>query len=196
MTFRLTDFASVSITQVLDIRTTGNRYKRSRVEGNKKPYWMIELTTSPLPYAQGMAAAAYLDSLKGSLEIIKLPVPLPNLVNRSGLTNTSADDAGDKVASINGFSNNLNNAVLAGDFIQFTNHQKVYRIVNNAASNGSGQLSATITPELFKSTTLNEPVKYGDAVLFQCCLDDYVSMDVSANDSKFVVFNITLVEQG
>jgi hypothetical protein len=196
LTFRITDFASVSITQVVDIRTPGNRYKRSRVEGNQKSYWMIELTTALLPYAEGMAAAAYLDSLKGSLEIIQFPCPLPELATRTGLTNTTANNSGTKSASISGFNNNLNSAVRAGDFLQYSNHQKVYRAVDNQNANGSGQLNVTITPELFKTTTQNETIKYGNNVSFQCCLEDYVSMNVSASNGKSIVFDITLVEQG
>lgn len=196
MTFRLTNFASVSITQVVDIRTPPNRYKRSRVEGNQKPYWMIELTTAPLAYAEAMAAAAYLDSLKGSLEVIQVPCPLPELATRSGITNTAVDSSGTKLVGLSGFANNSTGAVLAGDFMQYTNHPKVYRFVNDSNADSSGDLTATITPELFTSTTSGESVKYGNAVSFQCSLEDYVSMDVNAKNGKFVVFNITLVEQG
>ena len=196
MTFRLTDFASVSVTQVVDIRTPANRYKRSRVEGNQKPYWMIELTTAPLAYAEAMAAAAYLDSLKGSLEVIQVPCPLPELATRSSVTNTAVDSASTKLVGLSGFANNSTSAVIAGDFIQYSTHPKVYRVVNDGNADGGGDLTATITPELFTATTSGESVKYGNAVSFQCSLEDYVSMDVSARGGKFVVFNITLVEQG
>lgn len=196
MTFRLTKFESVSITQVVDVRSTGNRYKRSRVEGNQKPYWMIELVTPPMPYAEGMAAAAYLDSLMGSLEIIQFPCPLPELVTRSGVTNTAIDTAGTKLVGLSDFTNSLSDAVKAGDFMQYTNHQKVYRLVNDGNANSSGDLTATITPPLFVATTSGEAIKYGGDVSFPCCLEDYVSMDVSAKNSKLIVFSITLVEQG
>ena len=196
MTFPITDFARVNITQVVDARMPKPRYRRSRVEGNQRPYWMLEITSTALPYNEAMGAAAYLDSLKGGLTLFSFPMPLPALTIRSGLTNYAANAKDSAIANIGGFTANQPNASLGGDFIQFTNHQKVYRLVNTKNATAAGRVIADITPELFVGTTTSEAIKYGSDVSFQVCLDDYVTMEVTANNGKFVVFNLTLIEQG
>jgi hypothetical protein len=197
MTFRITRYSKIEITQVVDVRTTAkNKYNRARIEGPNRAFWQIDMTTPPLPYAEAMGVAAYLDSLKGSLEIIEVPNPLPELATRTGLTTLAIDAKESKTLRIDGFISHQSNAVVAGDFVQHSTSQKVHRIVNTANANDSNNVSATITPELYANTEAGGLLKYGDAVIFQCCLDEYYSMNVSASNGKFVVFNITLMEQG
>jgi hypothetical protein len=197
MTFRINSYSKIEITQVVDVRTTAkNKYNRARIEGPNRAFWQIDITTPPLPYAEAMGVAAYLDSLKGSLEIIEVPNPLPELATRTGLTTLAIDAKESKTIQITGFGSNQQNAVVAGDFVQHSTSQKVHRIVNTLNANGAGNVIATITPELYANTVAGGLLKYGNAVSFQCCLDEYYSMDVSASNGKFVVFNITLLEQG
>jgi hypothetical protein len=196
MTFRISEYSKIEITQVVDVRTTAkNKYNRARIEGPNRAFWQIDITTPPLPYAEAMGVAAYLDSLKGSLEIIEVPNPLPELATRTGLTTLAIDAKESKTIQINGFSNNQSGAVVAGDFVQHSTSQKVHRIVNTANADATGNLTATVTPELYANTAAGGLLKYGK-VSFQCCLDEYYSMEVSASNGKFVVFNITLLEQG
>jgi hypothetical protein len=196
VTFPLTEFSNVSITQVVDARMPKTRYLRSRVEGNRRPYFMVELTTTPLPYAEGMAAAAYMDSLKVGLTVFALPNPLPALATRTGLSSNGINLPESTSITLDGATPSQTNALVGGDFIQYTNHQKVYRLVGNKNANGAGEVTATITPELFSQVNNNEVIQYGENVVFQVCLDDYVSMDVRANNGKFIVFTVTLIEQG
>jgi hypothetical protein len=197
MTFRINTYSKIEITQVVDVRTTAkNKYNRARIEGPNRAFWQIDITTPPLPYAEAMGVAAYLDSLKGSLEIIEVPNPLPELATRTGLTTLAIDAKESKTIQIDGFSNNQSGAVVAGDFVQHSTSQKVHRIVNTANAGATGNLTATVTPELYAATAAAGALKYGNAVSFQCCLEDYYSMEVSASKGKFVVFNITLLEQG
>ncbi len=197
MTFRITNYSKIEITQIVDVRTTAkNKYNRGRIEGPNRAYWQIDITTPRLPYAEAMGVAAYLDSLKGSLEIIEVPNPLPELVTRTGLTTLTIDDQESKAIQITGFGSNQQNAVVAGDFIKHSASQKIHRIVDTSNANGAGNVTATITPELYADTVAGGVLKYGDAISFQCCLETYYSMNVSASNGKYVVFNITLMEQG
>jgi hypothetical protein len=196
MTFRINSYSKIEITQVVDVRTTAkNKYNRARIEGPNRAFWQIDITTPPLPYAEAMGVAAYLDSLKGSLEIIEVPNPLPELVTRTGLTTLAIDAKESKTIQITGFGINQQNAVVAGDFIKHSASPKIHRIVNTLNANGAGNVNATITPELYADTIAGGVLKYGDPS-FQCCLEEYYSMNVSASNGKFVVFNITLMEQG
>jgi hypothetical protein len=196
MTFRITEYSDIAIQQVVDVRTGPKRYNRPRIEGPERAFWQIEITTPLLPYAEAMGVAAYLDSLKGALEIIEVPNPLPEIVNRTGLTTLAIDAQESKTIKITGFGSNEQNAVVSGDFIKHSASQKIHRIVNTLNADGAGNVTAIITPELYADTVAGGVLKYGDAISFQCCLEDYYSMNVSAKNGKFVVFNITLLEQG
>jgi hypothetical protein len=196
MTFKITEFSSVVSSQVVDVRTPGARYNRSRVEGNKKPYWMFELTSTPLPYEEAMGVSAHLDSLNGSLEIFTMPPPLPALAVRTGLTIHTASVKGSNILYVGGFTANQLSSAKAGDYMQLAGHQKAYRIVENANADATGEASITVTPRLFEASVLNEVVKYGDAVQIQCCLEDVVEMPVKANSGKYVAFDLTVMEQG
>jgi hypothetical protein len=197
MTFRINNYEDVDIEQVVDVRLPGkNKYNRSRVEGPNRAFWQIDITTQSMPYAQGMGVAAYLDSLKGGLEIIEVPNPLPEIVTRTGLSTLTIDNKESKTIRITGFGSNQQNAVVAGDFIKHSASQKIHRIVDTSNANGAGNVTATITPELYADTVPGGVLKYGDAISFQCCLEEYYSMNVSANKGKFITFNITLMEQG
>jgi hypothetical protein len=196
MTFRITKYSEINIQQIVDVRTDPKRLNRPRIEGPRRAFWQIDITTPPLPYAEAMGVAAYLDSLKGSLEIIEVPNPLPEIVTRTGLTTLTIDDQESKAIQITGFGSNQQNAVVAGDFIKHSASQKIHRIVDTSNANEAGNVTATITPELYADTVPGGVLKYGDAISFQCCLETYYSMNVSASNGKYVVFNITLMEQG
>jgi hypothetical protein len=196
MTFKITEFSSVVASQVVDVRTPAPRYNRSRVEGNKKPYWMFELTSIPLAYEVAMGVSAHLDSLNGSIEIFTMPPPLPALAARTGLTIHTLSAEGSSTLHIEGFAANQTSAAKAGDFLQLSGHQKVYRIVETADADATGEASVTITPTLFEASVLSEAVKYGDSVQFQCCLEDVVDMPVKATSGKYVAFDLTVMEQG
>jgi hypothetical protein len=196
MTFKITEFSSVVASQVVDVRTPAPRYNRSRVEGNKKPYWMFELTSQPLPYKLAMGVSAHLDSLMGSLGIFTMPPPLAALAVRTGLAIHTASVEGSDTLYVSGFTANQTSAAKAGDYIQLTGHQKAYRVVETADADTSGDASVTITPTLFEASVLSEAVKYGDSVQFQCCLEDVVDMPVKAETGRYVAFDLTVMEQG
>jgi hypothetical protein len=196
MTFRITEYSDIDIKQVVDVRTGPKRYNRHRIEGPERAFWQIEITTPGLPYAEAMGVASYLASLKGALEIIEVPNPFPEIVNRTGLTTLAIDAKESTTIKITGFGSNQQNAVVSGDFIKHSASQKIHSIVNTLNADSAGNVTATITPELYADTVAGGVLKYGDAISFQCCLEDYYSMKVSAKNGKFVVFNITLLEQG
>ena len=56
--------------------------------------------------------------------------------------------AGDTTIAVDGMGNNLTGVLKAGDFVRFTGQTKVYMVVEDLSSNGSGAGTLTIEPPL------------------------------------------------
>lgn len=196
MTLPITRFADSEIELHVDVNTSGKmRYNRSKRLSNREPFWLITLTTVPQGYAQGEATAAYLDSLLGELTNFALPNPKPAFAIRNGLTLAANASKGDKTVSFAGHIIDQSDAVVAGDFFQFTSHTKVHKIVFNADANGSGISTATITPPLSQDVTAGTPINYGANVTFNVSLRGSVKTDVSARAGRLITHDIELIEQ-
>lgn len=197
MTIPIDHFAQINIEQIVDVRLSGDaRYRRNRRLGNKKPYWMISITTVPLEYAESSELSAYLDSLLGEFKVFSLSNPLPALTQRSGVSLVSAAAQSATTVALGGFSASQAQAVIAGDFIRFNGHPKVYRIVETANANSGGVTTAKITPPLMQSVNSATSVEYGVDVDFQVSLRDTIEMSVNGKDASYSVYNIDLIEQG
>lgn len=197
MTLPTDQFAQINIEQIVDVRLSGgNRYRRNRRLGNKKPYWMISLTTVPLDYSEGVKLSAYLNSLLGELSVFSLKNPLPALAVRSGVSTSSTAGKNDTTVALGGFSASQPQAVMAGDFIRFNGHSKVYRVTATANANSGGTAVVKVTPPLMQSVNSATGVEYGADVNFQVSLRDTVEMSVNGSDAGYSVYNIDLIEQG
>jgi hypothetical protein len=189
-------FSAVSITQKVDIRLPKDRYSRSRVEGNKRPYWVIDLTSTPITdFADAEEKAAYLDSLKEGLTLFPLPNPRRPIAQYLGLSSQSAASKNASTVTIKDFATNLTKAAMAGDFIQYANHPKAYRIKETSPSDVSGFSIVTLNTGLFADVPINTAINYGKDVIFQVCLSDSYEMKDKAN-GKLSVFDLALIEQG
>lgn len=80
------------------------------------------------------------------------------LINGAGQTG--------QVLNIDGAPNNVTNYLRAGDMLQIGTglNARLYRVLNDANSNGSGQVSLDIWPALRQATTDNQPVIVSNAV--------------------------------
>nr|WP_136252880.1 hypothetical protein [Ningiella ruwaisensis] len=182
------DNAKISIEQMVDTRTSKTRYFRNRARGNKSPFFMLAITSPPMPYAEFMAYSAMVNSLEGSLEVFDLPNPLPALASFSGHRPDTTFNRGLKVIDIDTDAD-----YKPGDFIQFDNHKKVYQIASK--SNISGAIRLTLTCPLVETISTATTVLYGDDVVFQVCLNNQFSAEVDAGKSKFGVIDVELIEQ-
>ncbi|GBL02928.1 hypothetical protein [Glaciecola sp. KUL10] len=180
--------SKIEITQVNDTRISKARYYRNRARGNRASYYMISITSPSLPYDQYMELCALYESLEDGLEIFKLPNPLRPLAAFSGHTVESATQAGLKQINID-----TNEPYKVGDFIQFDNHVKVYRIAGVLVDGAI--LTITLACPLYTSVPANTLVKYGADVEFQCSLLNEFRSTINANKSDRGVIDVELIEQ-
>ena len=188
MTFPTDVFSGVVIEQITDTRVSKTRYYRNRARGNKAPFFMVALTSPPLPYSEYMATMAVIESYEGALEIFALPNPLPALAAFPDYALDVTANAGSKTVILDRQAN-----YRAGDLIQFSSHAKAYRIAS--VSIGSGVTTIGLSCPLLETVLTSDDVLYGANVIFQVCLEDVSPMDIQASQSKFGVIDVELIEQ-
>lgn len=189
MIFPTSKFQSVTVEQVSDTRVGEARLFRNRSYGNKEPYWLFTMITPPLPYAEGMGLAAFLDSLLGGFEKFDLPCPVPQISSNPNSTlNTTANKGATQLNVA------TPNDARSGDFVQVAGSKKVYRVTQDSL--GAGTKTITITPPLMESV-LSAPstLLYGNDVVFQVSLEDRSAGEVTAERGKFMIHDVELIEQ-
>ena len=70
--------------------------------------------------------------------------------------------AGDTTIAVDGMGNNLTGVLKAGDFVRFTGQTKVYMVVEDLSSNGSGAGTLTIEPPLRANLSDNTVLIYNN----------------------------------
>ena len=101
-------------------------------------------------------------------------VSLPDLKNAKGNVSGTvlvdgAHTAGDTTITVDAMTGSL----LAGDFVKFANHSKVYMVVADVTADGSNDATLTIEPPLRSNLANNEAVTY-DGVQFTVRLSNDV----------------------
>ena len=124
-------------------------------------YFSFGVAMPPLQQEDSQAIFAFLQKQKGSFENFAITHPLDNL--GVGKAETDIQVVGthalsDATIVIDGFANSTNGVLKAGDLIKFANHTKVYMVQADVNSNGSGQTTVSISPNLVATLADNEAV--------------------------------------
>jgi len=80
----------------------------------------------------------------------------------------------------------------AGDFIKFSGHDKVYMVVSDANSDGSGNSTLTIEPQLATALADNETITVNNVPFTMRLSKDAQEYKMGTN--QFVKFNVDFVE--
>tara|TARA_R110000868_G_scaffold64755_2_gene194388 strand:- start:193 stop:849 length:657 start_codon:yes stop_codon:yes gene_type:complete len=181
-TLTLTDFASVTVKSIAPTITTiaisGVRQSK-QIAGQ---YWEIDAEYAHLDRKEFARVMGFLSKQRNSLYSFSLIVPV--LSNTAGTVATVAlANPGDSTvmtitanaatgASTVLFDTAYNSAkfsaagvsasegLLAGDFVKFSNHNKVYQLIEDVAFNGSGGGTLTFFPNLTDAVTTSDTVVY------------------------------------
>ncbi len=103
-----------------------------------------------------------------------------------------AHSAGDTTIDVDGMGNNLNGVLKAGDFIRFTGQTKVYMVVEDLNSNGSGAGTITIEPPLRSSLSDNTVLIYNNVDFTVGLTSDIQEFNIGT--SLYYQYEVDLVE--
>lgn len=123
--------------------------------------WVIDFSTRKLLHGKARSLQAFLDTLDGRYNTFTLPCPLPFLGGTNSFSVNNTASAGFDTVSIKGLPVSTTDALIAGDYIKFDSHDKVYKITANADSDISGIASMKIHPRLRQTANVNDVVSEG-----------------------------------
>ncbi len=103
-----------------------------------------------------------------------------------------AHSAGDTTIDVDGMGNNLTGVLKAGDFIRFTGQSKVYMVVEDLNSNGSGAGTITIEPPLRSSLSDNTVLIYNNVDFTVGLTSDIQEFNIGT--SLYYQYEVDLVE--
>ena len=163
-------FASAEIASNTTTRITttiANRMLRRDIGGQ---FWTIRLNTANLTQADMSELYSFLVAQNGQYEAFAVVPPIHGNARgtasgTSTVTQTYA--AGLKAVKANGASGTL----LKGDFISFSNHDKVYMITEDVNMDASSEDTIHIFPNLVTAVTNATTITY-DNVAFKVMLTD------------------------
>lgn len=172
-----------------------------QIRATKQIGWVWDEEWGPLSVkdADHNALMARIDYMwnRGIIDTITHPlVPgsgiVPNGLGGGTPVVAGASQVGDSIDT-SGWSNNITNVVRAGDVLKFAGDNAVYRVRDDANSNGSGLATINITPNL-RVSPANLAVVTRTGVTFRITILRRSQFERSQSPMFFVGMGVTFME--
>ncbi len=160
----------------------------------------LEYTYPPMEAEEMQKFIAFYNAMQGSAKAFKLNVPKELINDASHITDSSTHTvtttfaAGEREVRVNGFSGTLDTAIRGGNFIQFSNQDKIYVVAADGGSD-SNECVIRFEPALLEgvtsSTTLN--TFSADIPLHAIFAKSELQFDV--NSALLYGFKVEFIEQ-
>ena len=189
----------VTIDQPTLVSTTNSLTSQRRSLGAHR----IELDyTYPAMNAEDVQPfVAFFSAMQGQGKAFKLNCPKQlindavHIADSDTHTVTTSYSSGIREVVVNGFDADLDVAIKGGNFIQFSNHDKIYVVSANGGSDASGNCKIRIEPALLQSITSSETLNTfsEDIPLHAIFASDKFQFDVDS--ALHYGFKVKFVEQ-
>ena len=159
------------VNTLISLSDSGRRFAR-QIDNQR---WKFTCRYVNLTRAEFAPIFAFITKQRGSKETFTISPP--NLKNALGSETTTisvngAHTAGDNTIAIDGFNADAAGSLLAGDWISFSGHTKVYQVVSDVTPS-SNAATISISPPIIEALGNNEVVTY-DSVAFTVYLTSTV----------------------
>lgn len=150
----------VTIDQPTLVSTTNSLTSQRRSLGAHRIE--LEYTYPPMDAEELMPFVAFFNAMQGQGKAFKLNAPKQlindtvHIADSDTHTVTQSYSAGTREIVVNGFGNDLDIAIRGGNFIQFSNHDKIYVVAANGGSDASGNCRIRVEPALLENVTSAE----------------------------------------
>jgi len=171
-------------------RTISGRRQARQIGGQ---YWEMTATFPPMTRAEFAPINAFVLKQRGQYESFQVVPPVLNagLGSPAGTPLVNGADQTGRSVVTDGWNNSIT-IFKAGDYLKFANHDKVYTVVTDATSNGSGQSTITIEPALITSPANDSAITY-TSVPFTVALTSGIQ-EFSTGTTGLFEFEIDLEE--
>lgn len=159
--------------------------------------WEFTLKSTPVGSEAGRKIWAYITALNGRFTPFDVVIPAysqPQGVALGSPTVRTAASAGVTSVALQGFSGPAAAQLLAGDYVRFSNHSKVYMVTANANNNVSGQLTLQIYPQLTRPLTVGAALIMRDVPFTVRQVRDMQEFSVSGRDGRITSFELDCIE--
>jgi len=151
------------VNTLVSVSDSGRRFAR-QIDNQRWKFTCRYVNLSRVEFAP---IFAFITKQRGSKETFTITPP--NLKNALGSETTTisvngSHTAGDTTIAIDGFNSDTSGSLLAGDFLKFSSHTKVYQVVSDVTPS-SNAATVTIEPPLIEALANDSTVTY-DAVPF------------------------------
>jgi len=138
---------------------------------------------------------SFIQKQSNGFETFTITLPDKSVPRGTATGSPSVNGAGQTGSSISvqGFTPNITNIMRKGDIFKFNGHTKVYMVVDDANSNGSGQTTLNFSPPLIVSPASDEVIIVNN-VPFTVIFDDEMS-SYTGDPGLFYGLTIPLIEE-
>lgn len=190
---------SVSIEQPTLTSTTNALTTQRRTLGVHRI--SLEYTYPPMSADEMQPFIAFFNAMQGQTKAFNLKVP-KELINDSthiadGSTHTSTGSYGVGVreVTVDNFGNNLTTAIKGGNFIQFSNHDKIYVVAADGGSDVSGNCKIRFEPALLTAITSSHTLNSFDEDIPLHAIFASSTIEFDVNSALLYGFKIKFIEQ-
>jgi len=144
---------------IVSVTTSGRRQAR-QIDGQK---FRLRVSFPPMTRTEFAPINAFIMKQRSQLESFTYAPPTistPLGVASGTILVNGAISAGATSCSIDGMANSTTGVFKAGDYFRFTGQTKVYMVVSDVSSNGSGQGTLTFEPPLRSNVADNAVIIY------------------------------------
>jgi len=146
-------FSSITprlVTRTIVNETQSFKQIKSKLPGHR---WEFTLKTEAMDDNKSRGLFGFISSLEGRFNPFQVKLPIYSDSRGVALFAkvNGALSAGTKTITVDGLAANQPGSVMAGDFISFANHSKVYQVAIDADSNASGQATLTLAAPLLNA---------------------------------------------
>ena len=139
-------------------RTISGRRQARQIAGQ---FWTMTAAFPAMTRAQFAPIDAFVMKQRGQYESFQVVPPVLNagLGSPAGTPLVNGADQTGRSVVTDGWNASIT-IFKAGDFLKFANHDKVYKVVTDATSDGSGDSTITIEPPLVTSPATDSAITY------------------------------------
>lgn len=156
-------FNAVNIQNNAPNITTITASGRRQVKSQSSQYWTFTASYPPLTRAEWAPVAAFVVKQRGATESFQIEIPEYSNTqgNLSGVVNPGTQAVGDTAITLNQGSLTQTDSLKAGDFVRFSNHTKVYMVLDDVDFT-SGTATMNIEPGLLAAVSASDTLVYNN----------------------------------
>ena len=194
---------SVSIEQPTLTSTTNALTTQRRTLGAHRI--QLEYTYPPMDADEMQPFIGFFNAMQGQTKAFKLNVPKELINDSTHIADTATHNVliesgstgavGQRVIRADNFGNSLTTAIKGGNFIQFSNHDKIYVVAADGGSDGDGDCLIRFEPGLLTAVTASHDLNSFDEDIPLHAIFASSTIEFDVNSALLYGFKINFVEQ-